>query len=393
VVVDQRVETPPPERAPEPLRDARPAPAGATFGVEEEFHLVDPMSYRLTRSPALAAAVLRQEAGPHLHAEITTTQLEAVTGICTSLAQLRTELVTTRAEAAGAAARAGVRILASSTHPFDSWQQQDITPAPRYEAMVVRWAGLALQQDICGCHVHVGVPDLDTAVAVMDRARPYLPVLLAMTGSSPFHDGLDTGHDSYRTMWWSRWPMTGPPEHFGSAEAFREVVDGLVTSGVVADGSHLYWDVRPSSHLPTLEFRLADVCTEVDDVVLHAGLARSLVRVLAARAELGEPCPDLRPELLRAARWRAARYGLDGQLFDVVQRELVPARAAVRRLLAELREDLVQHDEWGVVVDLVERLFERGTSSARQRRTWLRTGDWRQVAAGIVREGTALESG
>ena len=210
-MVDQAAGIPPPEQAPEPLSEARPAPAGATFGVEEEFHLVDPVSYRLTRSPALAAGVLRGEVGPHLHAEITTTQLEAVTDVCTTLAGLRAALVTTRAEAAGAAARAGVRILASSTHPFDSWQQQDITPAPRYEAMVDRWAGLALQQDICGCHVHVGVPDLDTAVRVMDRARPYLPVLLAMTGSSPFHDGVDTGHHSYRTMWWSRWPMTGPP--------------------------------------------------------------------------------------------------------------------------------------------------------------------------------------
>jgi carboxylate-amine ligase len=193
-------------------------------------------------------------------------------------------------------------------------------------------------------------------------------------------------------MWWSRWPTTGPPEYLGSAERFLEVVAGLVTSGVVADASHLYWDLRPSSHLPTLEFRLADVCTEVDDVVLHAALACSLVRVLAARAERGVPCPDLRPELLRAARWRAARHGLDGQLFDVVRRELVPARAAVRRLLAELQEDLRDRDEWDVVVELVERLFERGTSAARQRRTWQRTGDWRQVAARIVREGTALES-
>jgi carboxylate-amine ligase len=398
VVVDQSTEAVPPERTPEPLtpeplRAARPAPAGATFGVEEEFHLVDPVSFRLTRSPALAEAVLRREAGPHLHAEITTTQLEAVTGICTSLSGLRAELVTTRAEAAGAAARAGVRILAASTHPFDSWQQQDITPAPRYEAMVDRWAGLALQQDICGCHVHVGVPDLDTAVAVMDRARPYLSVLLAMTGSSPFHDGVDTGHHSYRTMWWSRWPMTGPPEYLGSAERFQEVVAGLVASGVVADASNLYWDLRPSSHLPTLEFRLGDVCTEVDDVVLHAALARSLVRVLAARAERGQPCPRLRPELLRAARWRAARYGLDDQLFDVIQGELVPARTAVRRMMAELQDDLRDHDEWDVVVELVERIFERGTSAARQLRTWVRTGDWRQVAAGIVREGTALENG
>ena len=210
-----------------------PARAGATFGVEEEFHLVDPVTYRLTRSPALAGAVLRHESGRHLHAEITTTQLESATDICTGLADLRAELVTTRAEAAGAAARAGVRILAASTHPFDSWQQQDITPAPRYEAMVDRWAGLATSQDICGCHVHVGVPDLETGIAVMDRLRPYLSVLLAMTGSSPFHDGIDTGHDSYRTMWWSRWPMTGPPEYLGSAERFLEVVAGLATSGVI----------------------------------------------------------------------------------------------------------------------------------------------------------------
>ena len=367
-------------------------PAGATFGVEEEFHLVDPATYRLTRSPALAAAVLQGESGPHLHAEITTTQLESATGICRTLDELRAELVTTRAEAAGAAARAGVRILASSTHPFDSWQQQDITPAPRYEAMVTRWAGLAQQQDIVGCHVHVGVPDLATAVAIMDRARPYLAVLLAMTGSSPFHDGVDTGHESYRTMWWSRWPTTGPPEYLGSAERFRAVVDGMVASGVIADSSHLYWDLRPSSHLPTLEFRLADVCTEVDDVVLHAALARSLVRVLAGRAEREAPCPRPRAELLRAARWRAARFGLAGRLFDPLRCELVPARVAVRRLLVELRDDLSAHDEWAVVVEMVERLFERGTSASRQRRTWLRSGNWREVAARIVREGTALEN-
>src|SRR4051795_6054241 len=394
-----REAVPSPRRAdtavPLPTVSGPPPPAaapGATFGVEEEFHLVDPETLALTPRPALSAAALCRELGERLHAEVVTSQLETATGICTTLAELRAELAAARAEAAAAAATAGACILAASTHPFGGWRQQEITAAPRYEAMVDRWAVLAVQQDICGCHVHVGVPDLDTAVAVMDRTRPYLPTLLAMTGSSPFHDGMDTGHDSYRTMWWSRWPMTGPPEYMGSAERFQEVVDGLVTSGVIADSSHLYWDVRPSSHLPTLEFRLADVCTEVDDVVLHAALARSLVRTLAARAEQREPCPQLRPELLRAGRWRAARHGLDAQLFDVVRCELVPARVAVRRLLAELRSDLEDHDEWTTVVDMVERLFERGTSASRQRKTWLRTGDWREVAAGIVREGTALEN-
>ena len=228
----------------------------------------------------------------------------------------------------------------------------------------------------------------------MDRTRPYLPVLLAMTGSSPFHDGIDTGHDSYRTMWWSRWPMTGPPEYLGSAERFAEVVAGLVASGVVADASHLYWDVRPSYHLPTLEFRLADVCTEVDDVVLHAALVRSLVRVLAGRAERGEPCPRPRPELLRAARWRAARHGLDGGSCSTrsgasSSRRGSPSAGSspsCRTTCATTTSGASSSSWWN------------GCSSAAPRRRGsggpgVRTGDWREVAARIVREGTALESG
>ncbi|MCW2634266.1 MAG: putative Carboxylate-amine ligase [Blastococcus sp.] len=381
----------PPSQPPssQPVPAPRRVAPGTTFGVEEEFHLVDPVTFALAPSPELAAAVLRHEAGLRIHAEITTTQLETASGICTSLDGLRAELLETRAEASAAAAGAGVRILPASTHPFDGWQEQVLTPAPRYEAMVQRWGGLALRQDICGCHVHVGVPDLETAVAVMDRARPYLPVLLAMTGSSPFHDGVDTGYDSYRTLWWARWPNTGVPEYLGSAERFSEVVAGMVESGVVADGSHLYWDVRPSYHLPTLEFRLADVCTDVDDAVLHAALVGSLVRVLAARAEADlAPVPRPRPELLRAARWRAARHGIGGELFDPVRCELVDGREAVRLLLAELEEDLRGRNEWDPVAELVQRLFSRGTSASRQRRTWLRTGNRRAVAEQIVREGT-----
>ena len=365
----------------------QPVPAGQTFGIEEEFHLVDPVTFALAPSPDLSAAALRGEISSRIHAEIVTTQLETVSGICESLDGLRAEISAARKEASAAAGLAGVAVLPTSTHPFGGWQEQVITPAPRYQAIVDRWAGLASQQDICGCHVHVGVPDLQTAVAVMDRARPYLPVLLAMTGSSPFHDGVDTGYESFRTLWWGRWPNTGPPEYLGSAERFEEVVAGMVASGVIGDRSHLYWDVRPSYHFPTLEFRVADVCTDVDDAVLHAALVRSLVRVLAARAERGEQCPQPRPELLRAARWRAARDGIGGQLFDPVLGVAVDAPRAVRRLLAELEDDLRGRDEWTEVGELVTRLFSRGTSAARQREIWLRTGDRREVAARMVADG------
>jgi carboxylate-amine ligase len=366
---------------------SRPEPVGSTLGVEEEFHLVDPVTLALAPSAELSEAAIRREFGVRIHAEITTTQIETVTGVCRTLDDVRGEITGARREAVCAAESAGVALLAASTHPFGTWQQQQITHDARYEAMVERWAALALQQDIAGCHVHVGVPDLDTAVQVMDRARPYLPVLLAMTGSSPFHGGIETGYESYRTVWWSRWPVTGIPDYFGSADRYREVVEGLVVSGVAADSSNLYWDVRPSWHLPTLEFRLADVCTDADDALLHAALVRSLVRVLAGRAVRGEPCPRPRMELLRAARWRAARHGLSGQLFDPVLEVLVDAKLAVRRLVAELETDLRAHDEWEVVSGLVQQLFTRGTSAARQRCVWLRTGDTRAVAETLVREG------
>ncbi|MGY1826890.1 carboxylate-amine ligase [Blastococcus sp. SYSU DS0541] len=366
----------------------RPGAAGATVGVEEEFHLVDPESFALAPRPELVRAAARHEFGERVHAEITTTQLETATGICRTLGELRSALAGTRAEAQAAAGGAGAALLAASTHPWAGWREQVITPEPRYEAMVRRWAGLAQRQDICGCHVHVGVPDLDTAIAVLDRARVYLPVLLAMTGSSPFHDGGDTGYESYRTLWWGRWPHTGIPEPLGSADRFRAVVDGLVAAGVIEDASHLYWDLRPSAHLPTVEFRLADVCTDLDDAVLHAALAASLVRVLVARARRDEPFEQPRSELLRAARWRAARDGLSGSLFDPVAGVLVDPRVAVDGLLAELADDLADRGEEGEVRDLVDRLFARGTSADRQRSVWRRTGDLREVAAAVVHEGS-----
>ncbi len=370
-----------------------PSPAvGTTFGVEEEFHLVDPATLELAGSRKLAAAALSGEAGARVHAEIATTQLETATRICSTLADLRGELVRSRAEAAAAAASVGLLLLPASTHPFGSWRQQEMTPYPRYDALVERFAVLPLQQDICGCHVHVSVPDLETAVAVMDRARPYLAVLAALTGSSPFHDGVDTGYESYRTVWFARWPITGPPEHLGSAERFREVVAALAAAGAIADASNLYWDIRPSARYPTLEFRVADVCTDLDDAVLHAALVRSLVRVLAGRAARGEPCPEVRPEVLRAARWRAARHGISDRLLEPVSATSLDAHHVVHRLLDELQDDLREHDEWVEVSHLLQQLLRRGTSAARQRSVWTRTGDRRAVTATLVEEGARTSS-
>jgi carboxylate-amine ligase len=249
---------------------------------------------------------------------------------------------------------------------------------------------LALQQVICGCHVHVGVPDLDTAVAIMDHARPYLPVILALTGSSPFHEGVDTGYESYRTQWYARWPITGASEPLSDPETYQRVVAGLQVAGCIDDASNLYWDVRPSTKYPTLEFRIGDVCTSLDDAVLHAALLRSLTRVLADRVQAGLPAPHVRPELLRAARWRAARFGMSDDLFDPVWVERVSARVAVDRLLHELRDDLEDRGEWYEVRGLAEQVIRRGTSATRQRHVLHRTGDPVAVTRMLLRETTAV---
>jgi len=358
---------------------------GSTIGVEEEYHVLDDETFALHDDDALVEAAAAGDFGSRVHAEIATTQLEIATAVCSSLDELRGELAASRREAAAAAASVGGVIMAASTHPFASWRDQRLTCRPRYLAMLERWGVLALQQVICGCHVHVHVPDLDTAVAVMDHARPYLPVLLAMTGSSPFHEGVDTGYESYRTQWFARWPVAGPAEALGDKATYLSLVEGMKVAGVIDDAGHLYWDVRPSLRYPTLEFRVADVCTDIDDAVLHAALVRSLCRVLAERVRRAEPPVSVRSELLRAARWRAARYGVREGLLDIREGRLVGAAVAVHRLLAELRDDLEDSGEWDEVEQLALRLMARGTS-AKHQRTWLHDGlSQRQIAHRLAR--------
>jgi gamma-glutamyl:cysteine ligase YbdK (ATP-grasp superfamily) len=205
-------------------------------------------------------------------------------------------------------------------------------------------------------------------------------------GQLPVLGGTDTGYASYRTMWFDRWPTAGIPGAFGSRQAFDQLVAGLVATGAIDDASHLYWDARPSSRYPTLEFRCADVCPSIDDAVLYAALARSLVRTLSGEVEAGSTLPVVRSEVLRVARWRAARHGLTGELVHPESWVLRPASEVVRRLLERLRPDLEQHGEWDEVARRVEHVLEEGGAAERYRRLMARTGDLREVAAAAVAE-------
>lgn len=357
---------------------------GRTVGVEEEYHLVGPESFELLNRPELSALASAGQAGPHLQAEMLTSQLESATEVCADLDELRRAVVAMRSEAASAAAGVDAAILAASTHPFSRLSEIEVMQHPRYDRLIERFGSVVQQFNLCGCHVHVSVPDLDTAVAIMTRARPYLPVLAALTASSPFHEGIDTGYASFRLAQLGLWPQGGPPPILGSASDYLAAVEQVRAVGLVDDATMLLWELRPSARYPTLEFRIGDVCTDADDVVLYAGLIRSLVRTLGRGLAANRPWIALPDVALRAARWRAARHGVHDTLWSAQSNALVPAPVAIEQFWAELEPDLVEHGERDLLRHLLDDLLGRGTSATRQRRAFARTGSLLEVTREAV---------
>ncbi|MBO0811511.1 MAG: YbdK family carboxylate-amine ligase [Microlunatus sp.] len=345
-----------------------PAEPGATLGVEEEYHLLDAATYELANLPALSDA-----ASEPLRAEMLTSQLEVASPVCHGLGEVRTAIDAMRAAAAAAAADHGALILAASTHPTAPLDRIEVAGRDRYQVLLDRFAGVVRQVNLTGCHVHVCVPDLDTAVTVMNHARPYLPVLAALCASSPFHEGVDTGWASYRLAQLALWPQGGLPPRLHGADEYLAVVGDLTRAGLITEPSELLWELRPSARYPTVEFRIADMPTDAQDVLLYAGLVRALVRTVADRAT--EDAPRAADAVLRAARWRAARYGLDGSLWSVAGGTLVPARVAVEEFWQLVEPDLVRHGEADLLRGLLDGLLRRGPSATRQREVYATTGD------------------
>ncbi len=357
-----------------------------TLGVEEEHQIINPESRELRPRAGRILPEAQRAVGDQATNELYLSQLEIGTPICHSLAEARTELVRLRRALAEAAGRNGCRIAAAGTHPFSRWQDQPVTPKPRYCGILDDFQQLAREQIIFGCHVHVGFADREEAVAVMNRVRPWLAPLIALSANSPFWQGGDTGYASYRTELFQRFPMTGTPHVFTSRAEYDELVADLVTTGMIEDASKIYWDVRPSSHFETLEFRAADVCMSVDEAVMVAGLCRALAEVCRAAHRRGEPAAAIRPELLRAAKWHASRYGLDGELIDVWARQAVPAAAVIEGLLALVRPALEGRGEWEEVSALVRETLTRGNGARRQREAFARAGRLEDVVDLIVAE-------
>ena len=357
-----------------------------TIGVEEEYQILHPETRELRSRAALILPRAEKALGQQVQPELYLSQIEIGTQVCVTLAGVRDELARLRREVIAAAAREGSLIAAAGTHPFSHWEDQRLTPKGRYLDIAQDYQQLAREQLIFGCHVHVGMSDREAAIQVMNRARLWLAPLLALSSNSPFWLGADTGYASFRTEIWRRWPMAGTPQVFSSRAEYDALVECLVKTGSITDATNIYWDVRPSARYQTLEFRVSDVCLTLDETVMVVGLVRSLARVCFAQAVRDEPARHIRPELLRAAKWRAARYGLTAELIDIEAGRAVPAPELVEKLLTFLRPSLEELGEWEEVSGLARDTIGRGTGAQRQREAFARAGRLEDVVDLIVSE-------
>lgn len=353
-----------------------------TVGVEEEFLLLDPDSGR-PRDVGGAVLAAWDSGGPDadgagLTGELHREQLETGTRPCRTLDELGAQLRATRAEAAAAAARLGAAVAPLGTSPLPV--EPTVSPVERYARMVQRFGITVDDQLTCGCHAHVAIDSAEEGVAALDRIRPWLAPLLAVSANSPFWRGADSGHDSFRSQVWSRWPSAGAYAPFGSAQGYREFVDGVLATDTVLDEGMVYLDARLSRDHPTLEVRVADVCRDPDDAVLVAALVRGLVETAARGWRAGDGVPPVRTEVLRLAAWRAGRSGVTGDLLHPATWRPAPAADVLGALVAHVADALDEAGDRTAVDALLAGVLGRGTGAQRQRAVRERTGSLAAVA-------------
>ncbi|WP_074466618.1 glutamate--cysteine ligase [Streptomyces sp. WMMB 322] len=371
---------PQPPSSPSPSAKTPPAPGvlapGAltpgvlTMGVEEEFLLVDEVTGRSV--PAGAEVIAEAGNGPALpdgtriKPELLAGQVELTSGVCEGLPALAEQLSAGRRLLADAARRTGRRLVSAGT-PVHVSDRATLTTGERYEQIGHLYGGLLADYEACGCHVHVGVPDEETAVAVVNHLRPWLPSLLALSANSPFHAGRDTGYASWRMVLQSRFPGSGVPPYLPSAAACRKQVEQLVECGVLADGRQSFWLARPSPVFPTVEFRVADAAATVDEAALQAALSRALVHTALTDLSRGRTAVNVPDQVAAAALWSAARHGLDGPGVHPQQERRMPALALVEELLGHVTPALEESGDLPCVRHQLRLLAKEGTGARRQR--------------------------
>lgn len=361
-------------------------PPSLTIGIEEEYQIVDPQTRELRSyiSEILeeGRVILREQVKPEMHQSI----VEVGSSVCQTPAQLREELIRLRRAVIEVAAHNGMSIVAAGTHPFSSWMTQDITPYERYMGVKQDMAELAQRLLIFGTHVHVAIEDREFLIDAMNVARYLLPHVLCLATSSPFWMGRNTGLKSYRSIIFRNFPRSGIPRIFHSWSDFTNLVDTLVATHTIPDGSKIWWDARPNWSYPTLEFRICDVCTRVDEAICIAAILQAIIAKLWKLRRDNMTFRVYESELIEENKWRAVRYGLDGNLIDLGKQQEMPARELIRELIEWFIGDVI--DELGSrqEVEYAYRILEEGSSADRQLATFQRTGDYQAVVDQLIRE-------
>ncbi|MGY1662379.1 glutamate--cysteine ligase [Geodermatophilus sp. SYSU D00705] len=381
-----------------------------TVGVEEELLVVDATGRPVPRGPAALEVAARRGDGETvsehdradrertddaaagdgdggdprggLVPELKAQQLEYATRVCAGLDDVHADLRHWRGRADAAARAVGARVAALASSPVDV--EPVTTPGERYTEMAETFGLTALEQLTCGCHVHVSVEDDEEGVAVLNRIRTWLPVLTAVTTNSPFWLGRDSGHASYRSQAWNRWPSSGPNELFADAAAYHRLIADLVATETIVDTGMVYFDARLSERWPTVEIRTADVALRVEDAVTLAGLVRALVETAAREWRAGVPAAAVRSEVVRVAAWRAGRSGLTGDLVHPGTGRPAPAGEVLAALLDHVRPALADAGDERRITDGVAALLDRGTGADFQRRVHAETGELAAVVRAAV---------
>lgn len=351
-----------------------------TIGVEEEYQIINPRTRELaSKSDKLIESNQPETKAQDLLHELYRCQLEIATDICHTLDDVRQELIQARRSAMLTSQQHGLAIAAAGTHPFSRWQNQKVTQKDRYLSLGEVLQQLLREMIIFGCHVHVGIADREAAVEVVNRSRPWLPTLLALTANSPFWVGQDTGYQSYRMELWCRLPTAGPPPHFRNYDDYQQFIQQLIDTDITDDATKIYWDIRLSERFPTVEFRVADICGTVDEAVMFAGVVRALAQTCYQDFQSNIPYPEIRSEMLKAAMWQAARYGTQGELVDFNNLCPITATDSIKSLLEYIRPVLEEHNDWSLVSQQIEKILSQGNSAQRQRQIYQNTGDHKAV--------------
>ena len=366
-----------------------------TLGIEEEYQIIDPESRELKSYIQELLEQGRVVLHDQIKPEFLQSQVEVGSRICRNVREVRAEVVRLRSSICRLAADNGLRGAAASTHPFSAWATQDISIGDRYTRLQTDMAELARRMLIFGMHVHVGIEDRELLIDVQNQARYFLPHLLALSTSSPFWMGRDTGLKSYRTVVFESLPRTGLPPTFTSWADYNGFIDTLVKTQCIDEPTKIWWDVRPHPKFPTLEFRVCDICTRIDEAVCLAALIQAIVAKLIKLRLDNQSWRTYRHHLISENKWRAVRYCVGGRLIDFGKQEEVPMQHLAGEVL-EFVDDVV--DELGSrdEVEYVHTILEGGTSADRQLEVFRRTGDHKAVVDQLVaetKEGCAGEGG